>query len=655
VNVNFKFFDINMGKMKKFFLLFLSYIFCADSDSRSLKSVSLHEAVNVVTSDRTKSVSSLLYMINSEMDAKVVLCSLIIKHIQDEEYYNASLFYIDLNDLQFGGNEYFNDLLTKESDKFSPCLGFVLKFDFLYLVRFYSKESPIINDLIEFMNNSCIFTQMDHRVLWFLEIIKKNRHLLIYNKLHELLAADKISQFEDSPFTSRLLRLLFDLFMGRVTDSAVEVLEGKLLSDWEFDLSKLINQITGFKSNAISCEAFNIVPKNFHIGNPRIFSDDFKIYLSNYLPDSPRKSHPLAISENNHQFSPRSHLEALIIIIVSTHSFVETKRYINAAPVNSNEFLKGLSNAGNFYINSILVSVIYPNPVPFLEFLERFHPHCFYTKYPTVYDYRLKFMYDMFDALSFSSSVNNGDFFTPSRFKSALNLMKHPALESILGDFFDAALEYPADLPKDLKKLPRLKLAKVLGTCLSADINRAKKLLSHKLLILENFFVNQVIFDCSGMVTNYSSYVAALITMLPKELQNIILQRLKIDNPFNFSVQLNSDSRTLTTKCIYLNPKRGFNWPISIDSKDRASNPPPHIIVKNQFHSIIPSFKEPGEALAVGDVIYAIPSYYGELEIIVLRILLPQLLCNHGGSLLYLFCEFYNLNAFLVTERPHQD
>jgi hypothetical protein len=659
-------FDTGLGKMKKFFLLFLSYIFCADSDSRSLKSVSLHEAVNMVTSDRTKSVSSLLYMINSEVDAKVVLCSLIIKHVQDEEYFKSSQFYIDLDALQLGGNQYFNDLLGELLDK-SPqsSLGrHLFNFDFLYLVRFYSKESAVINDLIEFMNNSCIFTWMDHRVLWFFEIITKHlSHLLTFKKFQKLSESGKIDWHDQIPIISRLLRGFFDLFMGRGTDS-IEFLEEKILRDCarlEFDLSKLIKQITGFKSNAITCEAFNIVSKNFHNGNPRIFSDDFKIYLSNYLPDSPRIAHPLAISENNHRFSSRSQFEALIMIIVSSHSYLETKR----SPANSYEFLKALLSAGNFYIHSILTSTIYPLPgdpsVSFLKFLERYHPHCFYTKYPSVHDYRLKFMYDMFDALLFSSS-GNGEvkFFTLSRFKSALNLMKHPALESILGDFFDAALEYPAYLTKNLKEFPYLKLSKVLRTCLSADINRAKSLLSHEKLYFENFFVDQVKVDSSGMVTNYSSYVAALIIMLPKELQDIILPRLKIDKLFNVSAQIYSDSRNLTTKCIYLYFLEGFNWAISIDSMDKVSlpdstlNPPPYVIVKNQFQSIIPSFRDPGEALAVGDVIYVFPSYFGELEITLLRTLLAQLLTNHGGSLIYLFCEFYDFNAFLVTERLHQ-
>jgi hypothetical protein len=52
-------------------------------------------------------------LVNNEEEAKIVLCSSIIKRIQCSDYFDA-LFCDDLEDLMLQGNQFFNDLMCTQ-------------------------------------------------------------------------------------------------------------------------------------------------------------------------------------------------------------------------------------------------------------------------------------------------------------------------------------------------------------------------------------------------------------------------------------------------------------------------------------------------------------------------------------------------------------
>ena len=232
----------------------------------------------------------------------------------------------------------------------------------------------------------------------------------------------------------------------------------------------------------------------------------------------------------------------------------------------------------------------------------------------------------------------------------AISLMRHGELESILGEYFDEAL---------LQASTPLNLLKILRICLSADINRASKLLNHPLLDFQIFLQSNLVESESHNFSfaNYYDYTLALISLLPRELLTIITKRLNITKPTNIPIRLKSLSDNLTTKCIYLSRSEvDYCDSITISSQNTLTIPDlagelvPVIIASSPSRRITPLLKNPTESLSEGDVIYVFSRIYCD-KIDWLNSHLGKLILNHGGSLIYAFCEKYFLNVFLVIKR----
>ena len=666
---------------EKFFLLLFPLYYCSSINQFNLKYKALHDAVELVTVNRDRCISDILHLVTSLEEAKVVLCSLIIKQIQSEDYSGVT-FQRDLKDLILQKNEFFNNLVSSQVDDSakddesivyiciqevsgdeiilsSDSLGYhLLRYDILYVFTIGSHlKQEIIGELLDFMNNSEIFTRLDFRVLWFLNDLPEHFHYLACSHYSRILLEFKeISREDLLQVFSTLVKALLNLFSGKPVDMEQLITNCEILN---FNLSDYSMKINDCLQEPIDYQRLNMFPQRLHIGNPLINSKDFKIFLFDDFLHHASIASCLSILENNHQFSPKNYMQAMIILTAIFHRVDQIdldgqnyeKRYFPA--LISGE----IQRIGNVYAKTILSSPLFPTLWRGRVSLDKFlgitstQVSYFFSDYQDYDEYQLEFIHQLFQSfLHLTPNCNRVEFDVQSSMR-AISLMRHGELESILGEYFDEAL-LQASTPLDL--------VKILIICQSADINRASKLLNHPLLNFQIFFQAERVESESHSFSfaNYHDYSLALITLLPRELQTIIVKRLNITKPINIPIRLKSLSDNLTTKCIYLSRSEvDYCDSITITPQNTLTIPDlagelvPFVIASSPSRRISPLLKSSMDPLSEGDVIYVFSEVYTGGQIIWISSQLRKLILNHGGSLIYAFCEKYSLNAFLVIKR----
>ena len=234
---------------ENFFLLLIPLYYCSSIDWINLKHKALHDAVELVTisRDRDLYISEILHLVTSLEEAKVVLCSLIIKQIQSKDYSDVA-FRMDLKDLMLKRNQFFNDLMYTPvypfllDNKFmyikgirvnvilsSDSLGYLLlSYDILHAFTIgthligcsiFCLKQSIMNELVDFMNNSIVFTRLDFRVLWFLRALPEHFYDLISDShIQEIVKTKQVSMKDQLLAFSKLIKALLNLFCGKPVD-----------------------------------------------------------------------------------------------------------------------------------------------------------------------------------------------------------------------------------------------------------------------------------------------------------------------------------------------------------------------------------------------------------------------------------------------------
>ena len=299
--------------------------------------------------------------------------------------------------LIFQKNEFFNDLVSSQVDDSakddesivyicikevsgdeiilsSDSLGYhLLRYDILYVFTIGSHlKQEIIGELLDFMNNSEIFTRLDFRVLWFLNDLPEHFHYMACSRI--FLEFKGISREDQLQMFSTLVKALLNLFCGKPVDMKQLAINSELSDFNLIEYSKKINAFCVKKP--FDYQKFNMFPQRLHVGNPLINSEDFKIFLFDDFLHHASIASCLSILENNHQFSPKNYIQALIVLTAIFHGVEHIdlgrqnyeKRYFPA--MVSEE----IQRIGNVYAKTILSSHIFParhySPVPLYKFLE---------------------------------------------------------------------------------------------------------------------------------------------------------------------------------------------------------------------------------------------------------------------------------------------
>ena len=130
----------------------------------------------------------------------------------------------------------------------------------------------------------------------------------------------------------------------------------------DFDLIVYSKKINDCLQEPIDYQMLNMFPQRLHIGNPLINSGDFKIFLfDNFLYHASIES-CLSILENNHQFSPKNYMQAMIVLTAIFHRV----EHIDLGRQNYEEryfpalVSKEIQRIGNVYAKAILSSPLFP-------------------------------------------------------------------------------------------------------------------------------------------------------------------------------------------------------------------------------------------------------------------------------------------------------